>query len=173
MPIELPSPLEQVRAYLLAIAECELDPDLRQRGGASDLVQQTLLIAHRAQRRFEGTTPAEYHAWLRGILLNTLHNFRRQHRRGPLDLAGVGPAARDPGDTPSTLASRQEERQRLAAQVSCLPPEYREALFLRFERELPFAEVGRLMGGRTEDAARMLVGRAVAQLRRRMTRACA
>ena len=37
--------LEACRRYLLAIASRELDPDLRGKGGASDLVQETFLEA--------------------------------------------------------------------------------------------------------------------------------
>ena len=39
--------LESFRAYLLLIAQCELDAELRAKGGASDLVQQTFLEGQR------------------------------------------------------------------------------------------------------------------------------
>ena len=55
------------RHYLLRIAEQELDPDLRAKGGASDLVQLTFLEAQRDFARFHGDTAAELRAWLRRL----------------------------------------------------------------------------------------------------------
>jgi RNA polymerase sigma-70 factor, ECF subfamily len=46
--------LEIHRHYLLAIAERQLDPDLRSKGGASDLVQETFLEAQRDFAQFGG-----------------------------------------------------------------------------------------------------------------------
>ena len=37
--------LQACRGYLLLLAERELDPDLRAKGGASDVVQETFLEA--------------------------------------------------------------------------------------------------------------------------------
>ena len=42
--------LEACRRYLLLVAEQDLDPDLRAKGGASDLVQQTFLEAQQGIR---------------------------------------------------------------------------------------------------------------------------
>src|SRR5260221_9284925 len=70
--------LEACRAYLLYVAEHELDPLLRAKGGASDLVQQTFAKAHEHFQTFQGDTGAEWTAWLRRILVNNLANFRRE-----------------------------------------------------------------------------------------------
>src|SRR5689334_9972806 len=70
--------LEACRAYLLHVAEHELDRGLRAKGGASDLVQQTFLEAQKDFPRFAGTSEAELLAWLRRMLLNNIANFRRQ-----------------------------------------------------------------------------------------------
>jgi RNA polymerase sigma-70 factor (ECF subfamily) len=72
--------LEACRHYLLLIADRELDPDLRAKGGASDLVQETFLEAHRDFPRFEGKTESELLAWLRQLLLHNLSNFTRRYR---------------------------------------------------------------------------------------------
>src|SRR5262245_26207367 len=48
--------LEACRGYLLLIAGQELEPALRAKGGASDLVQQTFLEAQRDFAGFHGTT---------------------------------------------------------------------------------------------------------------------
>src|SRR6476469_3978998 len=72
--------LEACRVYLQAIAERELDPELRAKGGASDLVQETFLEAHKDFAQFKGDTEDALLAWLRRMLLNNLANFRRRYR---------------------------------------------------------------------------------------------
>src|SRR5262245_12037270 len=72
--------LEACRAYLLAVAQRELDDDLKAKGGASDLVQDTFLEAHRKFDHFHGDVEVELRAWLRRLLLNNLADFRRFYR---------------------------------------------------------------------------------------------
>src|SRR5215472_3181235 len=72
--------LEVCRRYLLLIAERQLDDDLRAKGGASDLVQETFLEAQRDFARFEGTSPEELRAWLRQVLLHNVGAFTRRYR---------------------------------------------------------------------------------------------
>src|SRR5829696_9456278 len=80
-PEALGDALEACRAYLLKIAEADLDPALRAKGGASDLVQQTFLEAQRDFGRFAGGSEEELLAWLRQLLRNNLANFARDYRR--------------------------------------------------------------------------------------------
>src|SRR5262249_59326340 len=49
-----------------------LDPRLRGRLDACDVVQQTLLEAHQARDGFRGETPEQLAGWLRGILAHNL-----------------------------------------------------------------------------------------------------
>src|SRR5271163_4886949 len=72
--------LEGCRRYLLAIAERQLDPDLRSKGGASDLVQETFLEAQRDFARFQGSSAEELRAWLRQVLLHNVGAFTRRYR---------------------------------------------------------------------------------------------
>ena len=72
--------LEACRRYLLLVAERELDPALRPKGGASDLVQETFLEAQRDFAGFRGRSQPELRAWLRQILRNNLANFHRRFR---------------------------------------------------------------------------------------------
>src|SRR5262245_55812569 len=64
--------LEACRNYLLLIALRELDSGLQAKGGASDLVQETMVDALRDFRRFHGSSEAELQAWLRELLLHNL-----------------------------------------------------------------------------------------------------
>src|SRR6516225_2042707 len=72
--------LEACRGYLLLIAQRELGPQLQAKGGASDLVQETLLEACRDFARFQGDSEAELLQWLRRLLLNNLADFTRLYR---------------------------------------------------------------------------------------------
>src|SRR5262249_54728266 len=72
--------LEVCRRYLLLIADRQLDADLRAKGGASDLVQETFLEAQRDFAQFAGNSEEELRAWLRRMLLNNLGNFTRRYR---------------------------------------------------------------------------------------------
>src|SRR5262249_60240894 len=71
--------LETYRAYLLLVADRELDPKLQAKGGASDLVQETFMEAQRDFGRFQGTTDGELRAWLRQLLLPNVANFARPY----------------------------------------------------------------------------------------------
>ena len=70
--------LERYRAYLSLLAGSKVDPWLRQRVDASDLVQQTLLDA----LEFRGSSEGEFLAWLRTILSNNLIEALRPGQTG-------------------------------------------------------------------------------------------
>ena len=60
--------VEQFRSYLLLLARMHLGRQTGHRLDPSDLVQQTLLDAHRQRGQFRGNEPAEMAAWLRRML---------------------------------------------------------------------------------------------------------
>lgn len=71
--------LEASRRFLLSIANAELPSALRAKGGASDLVQETLAVAHQSIHQFRGQTEVELRAWLRTILAREMAMFRRRY----------------------------------------------------------------------------------------------
>jgi RNA polymerase sigma-70 factor (ECF subfamily) len=169
--------LEDCRRYLLAIAERQLDPDLRAKGSASDLVQETFLEAQRDFARFQGSSPDELRAWLRQVLLHNVgaftHRFRSTSKRTverEVALAACG-ASTDLGAdlagsalTPSGVAIEHEQAMALRRALERLPEEYRRVVVLRFEEGRSFEEIGRLTG-RSPDAARKVWSRAMERLR--------
>jgi RNA polymerase sigma-70 factor (ECF subfamily) len=168
--------LEACRGYLLLIAEKELDPQLRAKGGASDLVQETFLKAHRHFARFEGDTEAELLAWLRRLLLNNLADFQALYREtdkrqvGREVALGTGSSSGAVGgepeaghSSPSHQAMAHERDEELHRALDRLPDDYRRVLRLRYEEERSFEEIGRQLG-RSANAARKLWERAVDRL---------
>jgi RNA polymerase sigma-70 factor (ECF subfamily) len=168
-PEALGRALNACRRYLLLVAEKELDPGLKPKGSASDLVQETFLEAQRDFGRFHGTTEAELLAWLRRLLLNNLANFTRGFRQTgkravdrEVGLDGAVGAA--DGLTPSGHALEREQAAELQDALGRLPEDYRRVITLRYLEERTFEEIGPLME-RSPDAARKLWARAMERLR--------
>jgi RNA polymerase sigma-70 factor (ECF subfamily) len=168
--------LEACRGYLLLIAREELDEDLKAKGGASDLVQETFLKAHRHFDHFHGVAEQELLAWLRRLLLNNLIDFRRHYltsekRQATREVRlcendstghGVGWLA-DTGPSPSGNAQDDERRAALQQALERMPEDYRQVLVLRFQEERSYEEIGKLMD-RSENAVRKLCVRALERL---------
>jgi RNA polymerase sigma-70 factor (ECF subfamily) len=172
---------DRYRPYLRVLARAQLGRQLRAKCDPSDLVQQTLLEAHRDFAAFQGSHEAELLAWLRRILAHNLFNearhFAAQQRDAAREVsldqvqAGLehssavlaGCLAAD-SPTPSQLASQREAAVLLADALARLPEDYQTVLLLRVFEGLPAEEVARRMG-RTAGAVRMLQMRALTALR--------
>jgi RNA polymerase sigma-70 factor (ECF subfamily) len=169
--------LEACRLYLLGVADRELDAQLRAKGGASDLVQETFLEAQRDFARFEGHSEQELLAWLRQILRNNLLNFARRYRgtdKRDADRevalggdSGTGPSPPAATPTPSRQLMMDEQNQQLLQAIGRLPPDYARILTLRYLEERSFEEIATLMQ-RSDNAVRKLFSRAVALLEKEL-----
>ncbi len=171
--------LEQCRRYLLGIAENELDADLRAKGGASDLVQETFMDAQQLFDRFEGKSEAELLAWLRQMLLYNMAGFARRYRVGKRDAdreaalqgtaSSAGWASRlpSPVGTPSAAVRNAEESIALESALLKLPDDYQQVLRWRYQDNLTFEVMAQRMA-RTANAVRKLWVRAIHQLQQEM-----
>lgn len=166
------------RNYLSILATTQLNPRLRRRLAASDLVQETMLAAHRDFAKFRGGSERELLAWLRQILIHSLHHAvdmhlkaRKRDVRYEVSLESVGArldqsAARlenalvDRGQSPSAQAQARERSVALADQLAQLKPDYRDVIVLRNLQGLSFDEIARRMD-RKVGAVRMLWLRAI------------
>jgi RNA polymerase sigma-70 factor (ECF subfamily) len=169
--------LELFRRVLLHAAQREVPADLRSKSGASDLVQETFLDAHRDFARFTGTTRDDLCAWLRCLLRHNFANFLRDYRaRGkrraalerPLgDLAHAGQGGgRTPlkeVPSPSDVAARRESADRCRRAVERLDCARREVLRLRIHDGLSYQEIGRRLA-LSPEAARKLLTRTIRQV---------
>jgi RNA polymerase sigma-70 factor (ECF subfamily) len=184
---ELGRLLELYREYLHALARTQLNSRLQGLVNPSDLVQETFLEACRDFGRFQGTTEAQWRAWLRRILVHNLATLfekqvlaakRDRRRQAPLPepfglpqdaKAQARAALISPLSSPSSQAQRREATAVLAEHLTRLAGPYREVLQLRNLEGLPFEEVAQRMG-RTPGAVRVLWLRALDQLRQRLKR---
>jgi RNA polymerase sigma-70 factor (ECF subfamily) len=172
--------LDAVRPYLLAVAGAALDPDLRAKAGASDLVQESLLEGQRDFEQFPGHRPDELRAWLVQILHNNVANFRRQFRDAamrnvarevplPEPWFGGQPGEQlaDDSTSPSGKAADREERERFFQALARLPEFQREVIVWHHRDGLEFAVIGDRLG-RTPEAARQLWWRALRRLKQEL-----
>jgi RNA polymerase sigma-70 factor (ECF subfamily) len=168
--------LNLYRNYLGLLARAQMGASLRVRVEPSDLVQETLLDAHRDFSGFAGHSERELLSWLRRILVRSLLDqakrntaqMRDGRRQQSLEaLLEASNSALDSalgiGSTPSLLASRREQVVLLADALERLPPDYREVIVLRNLQKLAFEEVAQRMG-RKAGAVRMLWARALEKL---------
>lgn len=174
---------DRCRNYVRVVAQAQVEGRMKTKVDASDLVQQTLLDAHRAFDRFEGDSEGEWLTWLRRILQNNAIDLARRYatekrragREVPLDArrpgesfgASIDPS--DPGESPSQLVLRREREIELAEALVQLSEDHREVIVLRNLQRLPFDEVAERMG-RTRPAVQMLWTRAIRKLESLMNR---
>lgn len=154
-----PEDLECYRPFLHLRALRQLRPSLRCKLDPADVVQETLLQAHKKLGQFRGHTKAELAAWLRTILDNKLAAAVRQFRAGARDIAREQawqagrpePASRRMSrtfatpSTPDEYAVRREQFSRLADALAKLPPNQRQAIELHHLEGQSLAEVAALM----------------------------
>ena len=181
-PERLGQLLENYRHYLHLLALLEIGRNLQAKFDTSDLVQDTLLEAHRNFSYFQGSNETQFVCWLRQIMAASLANLLRRYLgtqgrdvRLERQLAvQLDQSSRlldrgliDPGSSPSQQASRREQAVLLADALARLPEDYREVIILRHLQGLSFAEVSSRME-RSLDSVEKLWMRGLARLRQVM-----
>ena len=166
------------RSFVAVMARIHLHRRLQGKVDPSDLVQQSMLEAHRGLVEFHGQTTEEWLAWLKQIVQHNAVDMDRHYRganRRDLrkersmsitnsygSLVEWSPV--DPGPSPSQVYSKAEKELKVAAAIEELPDDYRQVILLRNIERLPFELVAERME-RTRGACQMLWMRAVEQLR--------
>ena len=166
------------------MARVEVGRRLQRKIDASDLVQEACLEAHRCFDRFDGTTEAQFLAWLRTILarrvaktvrhyVGTQGRDIRQELENDLtasfERAGqrLADLAIPRAEHPSQQILKREQAVLLADALEELPPDYREVMLLRHWEDLTFPQIAERMD-RTVDSVQKLWIRALARLRTTM-----
>jgi RNA polymerase sigma-70 factor, ECF subfamily len=168
--------LDGCRRYLLQIADDDLDPRLRAKGGASDIVQETFLEAQRDFGEFAGESEPELLAWLRNRLQYRIAKFvrtfrgtakREVGREVPLggDSSRVGPDPASDQPSPSEQVLQDERDHALERAMERLPEEHRRVIQLRYREGLSFEQIGEALE-RSPNSARKVWARAIERLKR-------
>jgi RNA polymerase sigma-70 factor (ECF subfamily) len=171
-------PLEGYRDYLRLLARVQLSPRLQAKVDPSDIVQQTLLEAHKCRGQFRGQSEAERLAWLRAILAHVLAAAARRFSTGARDLGRERSLEAEVDlsssrleclvaadqTSPSEQTVRGEDLLRLAHAMACLPPDQRQVVELHHLKGMPLVDVAALMG-RSRPAVAGLLFRGLNKLR--------
>lgn len=169
---------ERFRDYLRLLARMHVGRHLRSKLDESDIVQQTLLEAHRQKDLFRGRSDGELAAWLRALLASSLARQARdlgRAKRDPtrersiqedLDLSSMRLERWLPANqaTPSQSVQNHERTLAVVQALGRLPEAQREALLLRHCQGLSLEEIAAQMNKSTF-AVSSLLQRGVRELR--------
>ena len=169
--------LEKYRPYLILLARMNLGQGLQGKLDASDIVQQTLLEAHRKRAQFRGQGESELAAWLRQMLAFAIADLHREFNRAKRDVARERALAVSiegsscqiealaaQQSSPSERPVRHENMLRLAAALLQLPEDQRQAVELKHLQGLSVADIAGLLK-RSETAVGGLLRRGMTRLR--------
>lgn len=174
--------LESYRSYLRVLVSSQISNRLGRRVSASDVVQDTMLAAHRDFGDFRGQSSEQFAAWLRAILSRNLYRAIERHMKAgkrdlrreisldaiakSIDSSSIKLADLVAADqsSPSRIMVRGEESRLVVELLEQLPEHYQQVIALRNFENLRFDEVAEQMG-RTSTATRLLWLRAVRKLR--------
>jgi RNA polymerase sigma factor (sigma-70 family) len=133
----------------------------------SDLIQHTILEWWRGFDRFRGRSPIQLRAWLRAILLHALLRSRRRQDALWREPGSAVELVLGTTTSPSNAAQKNDSRAVLDAALAVLSERHRSVIHLRVWEQLSVAQIG-ARPAITEDAARIVFGRALASLREMM-----
>src|SRR3954447_21526893 len=134
--------LQLYRNYLRLLARTWLSGAARGKADPSDLVQETMLRAHRAFSDFQGTGEAELVAWLRQIMARQAADLMRRLRAGRRNIGREQPLnsslheklsdmANSSFSGPGSAVRRRELAVLLADALAQLSSSRREVIVLR------------------------------------------
>ncbi len=161
--------LDRCAGKLLALIRLRMDRALRARMESRDILNATMLKAFQRLDQFEKADGSSLMGWLARIAENEMRDQRDYHGRQRRDAAKVfvpdngldGLEARVRSQTSRLFL--KEKLGRLEAALQALDEPHREVILLRKFEELSFPDIGKRMG-KSADACRMLLARAMAAL---------
>jgi len=145
---------QRYRPYLYLLARTHLGDALKRKVDASDVVQQTLLQAHRDQNQFHGND-AELAAWLKQILRNRIIEAARYWNGQKRDMNRDANLEQQISDSfcrvddwlaasqtsPSMQAHANDLMVRLPLAVESLPAELREVIVMHHLQGMKLGEI--------------------------------
>ncbi len=176
--------LEEFRARISRMLAVRMDPRLRGRLDASDVIQDTFIEVHGRIEEYRARQDMPYFLWVRFLADQKLTQMHRRHlgagqrdaRRELPDAlrsmpgattATLAGALMSSGVTPSEVAMRMEDEERLIKVLDQMRELDREVLALRHFEGLSNAEVAALLGIEASAASRRYV-RALARMQEKL-----
>ena len=164
---------EHCAGRLLALIRLRLGKDLRSRLESRDILQATLLKSLEHLGELKGNDTRSLMAWLARIAEHEIRDCADFHHRQRRDAAREMPIDDEaplPALTRSALSRviLDEQGAQLEEALESLSVSHREIILLRKFEELSFADIGRRLG-KSEDACRMLLARAMTALTLKMS----
>lgn len=164
---------------MVEIARRKIGPRLRLKEDPDDLAQTTFREATRDFANYEYRGEGSLVRWLMQILQNKIRDKAEFYSASKRDLSReraidtptesesephlpTDPVSPDLSVT--AQVARGENYDHLRKALADLSPEHRQAITLVFFQGLQLKDAGKLMGGRTEDAVRMMLRRAESRL---------
>jgi len=152
-----------------------VDPRLRGRLDAADVIQEAFIVATARRTDFFAQSAQPLFLWLRWVVRNTLLELQRLHlgtqkrdaarEASPRDSRDLLVAQLTGGMTgPATAAGRAEATARVTEALGRMGPTDREVLALRHFEQLSNAEAAHVLGIRERAAAKRYV-RALERMR--------
>lgn len=176
--------LQRHREALRRMADMRLDPKIRQRVDASDIIQDVMIEANRRLQTYLENPVMPFHMWLRQICKDRLIDAHRRHRgsqkrsvdveqapvvAGNLDHSSINFEGHLPDQelTPAAAAIRHEMQSRFEAAIEEMEQLDQEVIVMRHVEKLTNQEVAQALG-LTEPAASMRHLRAMRRLREKL-----
>ena len=144
---------------LLAMLERRIDPKLRQRMSAEEVLHNTFLDAARKWPQYQRSSAMKPYPWLYGLALDRLIEEYRKHVRPSNGLGRdlplgddcsdlFGGQLRDAGTGPLTAAQRAEVADRVRHVLGLLPEADRDILTMSYFDQLSTQEICDVLNGR-------------------------
>jgi len=159
---------ERCAGRLLSYIRLRMGQPLRARLESRDILQATFLKSLTHLDQLEGSETGSLMAWLARIAENEIRDradFEGRQRRDAAREVPIDDDAAFRASAHSALSEviLDEEALQLERALEALSPAHREIILLRKFEELSFAEIGGRLG-KSEDACRMLLARAMTAL---------
>jgi RNA polymerase sigma-70 factor (ECF subfamily) len=159
---------ERCAPKLLSYIRLKLGRGLRVRLESRDILQATLLKSFQHIAEFKGTGSQALLVWMARIAEREIVDRADYHHRQRRDAGRESPIDDHPelrARTRSILSRviADEQTERLERAIDTLSDAHREIILLRKFEDLSFPDIGRRLG-KSEDACRMLLARAMTAL---------
>ena len=162
----------RIAPRVLSYVRMRMGPSLRARMDSRDILQATLLKSFQRFDEFQGSARPALMAWLARIAEREILDRADFHQRARRSVQRETPLS-DHDVLQARVTSvlsrmiRDERAERLEQAMEGLSDAHREIILLRKFHELPFREIAVRLG-KSEDACRMLLARALAALTLRL-----